>query len=76
MTRSNGYQGRTGEPRCGQDSADEEVRGRYVKGSCGEAGTDSVRRAGDVKGQGTGGDYGAVGSAGALAPSRMKVQRT
>ncbi|MBT8159525.1 MULTISPECIES: hypothetical protein [Arthrobacter] len=66
MTRNDKFEGHTGKPRDGQNSEDPKVRGRYVEGSYGDAGTEAGRSADDEEGQYTEGDYGAAGSEGAL----------
>lgn len=43
-----------------------ELRGRYVKGNYGKAGTQAGRHSDDEEGQFTEGDYGAAGSEGGL----------
>ncbi len=55
------------QPNGGENADDPEIRGRYVEGSYGAAGTKGGRHAHDEEGQYTEGNYGEGGSEGGVA---------
>ncbi|MET3923499.1 hypothetical protein [Arthrobacter sp. UYEF20] len=66
MTDSSKFEEPTEDAGGGEKHEEPELRGRYVEGSYGKAGTQGGRHADDEEGQYIEGDYGAAGSEGGL----------
>lgn len=66
MTDSSGFEEPVDEAAAREKPDEEELRGRYVEGNYGAAGTESGRHADDTEGQYIEGDYGAAGAEGGL----------
>ncbi|WP_427173276.1 hypothetical protein [Arthrobacter sp. 92] len=66
MADSSGFEVPADEAAGREKPEEKELRGRYVEGNYGTAGTESGRHADDTEGQYTEGDYGAAGTEGDL----------